>query len=76
MATQTTPSNTNAAAMTYNSLILDVQQYLERNDSAVTNQIPEFIMLAEFEIAQQIKTLGQLQVAESTMTATNEKLNS
>ena len=74
MAAQTTPSNTNASAMTYNSLILDVQQYLERNDSAVTNQIPEFIMLAEFEIAQQIKTLGQLQVAESTMTATNPVL--
>ena len=71
MAAQTTPSNTNASAMTYNSLILDVQQYLERNDSAVTNQIPEFIMLAEFEIAQQIKTLGQMQVAESTMTASN-----
>ena len=71
MAAQTTPTNTSASVMTYNSLILDVQQYLERNDSAVTNQIPEFIMLAEFELAQQIKTLGQLQVAESTMTATN-----
>lgn len=71
MAAQSTPSNTNASAMTYNSLILDVQQYLERQDSAVTNQIPEFIMLAEFEIAQQIKTLGQIQVVESVMTATN-----
>jgi len=71
MAAQTTPTNTSASAMTYNSLILDIQQYLERNDSAVTNQIPEFIMLAEFEIAQQIKTLGQLQVVESTMVTGN-----
>lgn len=71
MATQTTPTNTSASVMTYNSLIQDIQQYLERNDSAVTNQIPEFIMLAEFEIAQQIKTLGQLQVATSTMVSTN-----
>lgn len=74
MAAQTTPSNTSASAMTYNSLILDVQQYLERNDTAVTNQIPEFIMLAEFEIAQQIKTLGQINVSTSTMTATNPVL--
>jgi hypothetical protein len=74
MATQTTPTNTSASVMTYNSLILDIQQYLERNDSAVTNQIPEFIMLAEFEIAQQIKTLGQLQVATSTMVIGNPVL--
>ena len=53
MATITTPANTSASVMTYDSLIADVQQYLERNDAAVVNQIPEFIMLAEFEIAQE-----------------------
>jgi hypothetical protein len=42
---------------------------LERRDAAVVNAIPTFITLAEFEIAQEIKTLGQLQVVESNMQA-------
>ena len=67
----TTPTNTSASVMTYNSLISDIQQYLERDDPAVTNQIPAFIMLAEFEIAQQMKTLGQIQVVTSVMTVGN-----
>ena len=57
--------------MTYDSLTSTVLQYLERNDAAVVNAIPTFISLAEFEIAQEIKTLGQLQIVESTMTASN-----
>ena len=57
--------------MTYDSLNTMVLQYLERSDAAVVDAIPTFITLAEFEIAQQIKTLGQLQVVESTMTAGN-----
>lgn len=56
---------------TYDSLTETVQQYLERKDKAVVDAIPTFITLAEFEIAEQIKTLGQLQVVESTMTAGN-----
>lgn len=59
----TTPS----WVMTYDSLTSTVLQYLERSDSAVVNAIPTFITLAEFEIAEQIKTLGQMQVVESTM---------
>ena len=57
--------------MTYDSLTSTVLQYLERNDSAVVNAIPTFISLAEFEIAQEIKTLGQLQVVESAMSVGN-----
>jgi len=57
--------------MTYDSLTTMVLQYLERSDAAVREAIPTFITLCEFEIAQEIKTLGQLQVAESTMTANN-----
>jgi hypothetical protein len=60
--------------MTYDSLTSTVLQYLERKDVAVVNAIPTFISLAEFEIAQEIKTLGQLQVAEATMTADNALL--
>jgi hypothetical protein len=53
--------------LTYDSLVSTVEQYLERNDAAVVNQIPVFISLAEFAIAQQIKTLGQIEVAAGTM---------
>jgi hypothetical protein len=60
--------------MTYDSLTSTVLQYLERRDASVVETIPTFISLAEFEIAQEIKTLGQLQVAESTMTASNALL--
>ena len=60
--------------MTYDSLTSTVLQYLERKDQATVNAIPTFITLAEFEIAEQIKTLGQLQIAESTMLAGNPLL--
>jgi hypothetical protein len=62
-------SNIPSWVMTYDSLTAIVLQYLERSDTAVVNAIPTFITLAEFEIAQEIKTLGQLQVVESTMIA-------
>jgi len=58
-------------ALTYDNLITTVLQYLERSDAATTDQIPTFITLCEFEIAQQIKTLGQQQVIQSTMTIAN-----
>jgi branched-subunit amino acid transport protein AzlD len=60
----TTPS----WVMTYDSLTSTVLQYLERQDAAVVAAIPTFITLCEFEIAQEIKTLGQLTVANSTVT--------
>jgi hypothetical protein len=60
--------------MTYDSLTEIVLQYLERRDTAVVNAVPTFITLAEFEIAEQIKTLGQLQIVESAMTSDNPVL--
>lgn len=59
----TTPS----WVLTYDSLTSTVLQYLERKDKAVVDAIPTFITLAEFEIAEQIKTLGQLQVVETNL---------
>jgi len=61
----TTPS----FVLTYDSLTSTVLQYLERQDQAVVNFIPTAISLAEFEIAQEIKTLGQLEVVDSTLQA-------
>lgn len=63
----TTPS----FVLTYDSLTETVLQYLERNDAAVVNFIPTAITMAEFEIAQQIKTLGQMQVVVSSFTPNN-----
>lgn len=70
MATAT-PQYTSSYALTYDSLIATVQQYLERKDAAVVDQIPTFVTLAEFEIAQQIKTLGQIEVAQGAMSISN-----
>ena len=60
---------TTAAVMTYDSLVENVQSYLERTDTATLEKIPLFIMLAEQTIAAQIKFLGNLTVQTSTMTA-------
>jgi len=57
-----------AAVMTYDSLVENIQSYLERTDAATLEKIPTFIMLAEQVIASQIKFLGNLTVNTSTMT--------
>ena len=59
---------TTASVMTYDSLVENVQSYLERTDTATLDKIPLFIMLAEQIIASQIKFLGNLTVQASTMT--------
>lgn len=57
-------------AMTFNSLITDLQQYLERGtvvDTTVFEQLPKLINLAERDIAQSIKIQGFINVVSSTM---------
>ena len=56
-----------AEVMTYDSLVDDISTYLERTDEATLEKIPTFIMLAEQVIATDLKFLGNLTVAESTM---------
>ena len=58
-----------ASVMTYDTLVENVQSYLERTDAATIAKIPLFIMLAEQVIASQIKFLGNLTVNTSTMVA-------
>jgi hypothetical protein len=53
--------------MTYDSLVENIQSYLERTDAATIEKIPLFIMLAEQVIASQIKFLGNLTVNTSAM---------
>lgn len=64
-----------AAVMTYDSLVENIQSYLERSDAATIAKIPTFIMLAEQVIASQIKFLGNLTVQASTMTATQNVID-
>ena len=61
---------TAASVMTYDSLVENIQSYLERTDTATLEKIPLFIMLAEQVIAAEIKFLGNLTVNTSTTIAT------
>lgn len=54
-------------AMTYSSLVEDVQNYCERSDDPFVNQIPRFIMMAENRIASEAKPLGFLRVVEGNL---------
>lgn len=57
-----------AQAMTYNSLIQDLQTYAERSDSNYVNQLPRLIMMAENRIASEVRGLGYKKVAQFSMT--------
>ena len=59
---------TTASIMTYDSLVENIQSYLDRTDADTLAKIPLFIMLAEQTISSQIKFLGNLTVQTSTMT--------
>lgn len=59
---------TTASVMTYDSLVENIQSYLDRTDADTLAKIPLFIMLAEQTISSQIKFLGNLTVQTSTMT--------
>jgi hypothetical protein len=61
-----------APAMTYDSLVADVIKYSERNDPGFIEQIPRLIMMAEQEIAAQVKTLWQLTVVTTTLVPGSE----
>ena len=65
---------TSAVAMTYDSLVENIQSYLERTDTATLEKIPLFIMLAEQVIASEIKFLGNLNVANSSMVANSSTI--
>lgn len=58
---------TSAYQMTYDSLIQDVINYMERNDAQFVAQIPSLIGLAESAIAAELKTYLQMTVVETTL---------
>jgi hypothetical protein len=51
-------------ALTYDSLVSDIQLYAERSDDPFLNQIPRLIMLAENRLASEIHGLGFLKIAD------------
>jgi len=61
--------------MTYDSLVLNIQQYMERNDADFIAQIPNLIALAESSIAAELKTYMQLIVVETNLTSNVAVLN-
>ena len=61
--------------MTYDSLVLNIQQYMERNDPDFIAQIPNLIALAESSIAAELKTFLQLIVVETNLTSNVAVLN-
>jgi hypothetical protein len=65
---------TTAYIQTYDNLVLDVQQYMERDDPDFVAQIPTLIGLAESAIAAELKSLLQLVVVETTLTPTDPVL--
>jgi hypothetical protein len=58
---------TTVPVMTYDSLVADVQNYMERDDPQFVAQIPSLIYLAEQSLAAEIKTLQQLTVVQVTV---------
>jgi hypothetical protein len=61
--------------MNYDSLVLNIQQYMERNDPDFIAQIPNLIALAESSIAAELKTYMQLIVVETNLAQNQEVLN-
>ena len=45
-------------ALTYDSLLSDIQTYAERSDTPFVSQVPRFVMLAENRLASEVRGLG------------------
>lgn len=57
-------------ALTYDSLVSDIETYAERSDEPFLSQIPRFIMLAENRLSSEAKPLGFLRVVNGTLNST------
>lgn len=64
-----------SVVMTYDSLVLNIQQFMERTDPDFVAQIPNLIALAEASIAAELKTYLQLIVVETTLAEDQVVLN-
>jgi hypothetical protein len=64
-----------SVVMTYDSLVLNIQQFMERDDPDFVAQIPNLIALAEASIAAELKTYMQLIVVETSLAENQSILN-
>ena len=64
-----------SVVMTYDSLVLNIQQFMERDDPDFVAQIPNLIALAEASIAAELKTYMQLIVVETSLAEDQVVLN-
>lgn len=58
-----------AEALTYDSLVSDIQTYAERSDSPFVDQVPRFIMLAENRLASEVRGLGFQRYVTGTLSS-------
>lgn len=65
---------TAAYVQTYDNLVDDVINYMERDDAQFVAQIPTLIGLAESAIAAELKSLLQLVVVETTLASAQDIL--
>lgn len=65
---------TTPAAMTFDSLVTDIQVYANVTSTEFSDQIPRFIMLAENRIASEARGLGLLKIVSATMSAGNPEI--
>ena len=61
--------------MSYDSLVRNIQEYMERSDADFIAQIPNLIALAESSIAAELKTYLQLIVVETSLATNQTVLN-
>ncbi len=64
-----------AAEMTYTSLVEDIEQYAERDDTDFIAQIPRFIMTAENRIASEARGLGFMKVITDNLIPNQQELS-
>jgi len=55
------------AAMTYDSLLQDLQDYCERDDNPFLAQLPRFVMMAENRIASESKPFGFMRTVSGNL---------
>jgi hypothetical protein len=56
-----------AEALTYASLLTDVQAYAERSDDPFITQIPRFVMMCENKLATEVRGLGLQKYVTGTL---------
>lgn len=63
-----------APTVTYDSLLSDIETYIDRHDTEFVAQIPRFIMMCENRLASELRGLGLLRFVSGTLTASDPQV--